>query len=149
MIVLLLNIIFFVISVISFVITRLVFTVGACIVVLVIQAFRVPGVAVQSVLEQFAGFIRGCFQFIFELAMEIIWSVMSSVFEQVKEAALGSASFTGSAIGGLVEQTKGAFDGLFTDFPEIGDGLKEMAMTVVKDLWNNYRDAIGYVTENA
>lgn len=45
------------------------------------------------------------------------------------------------------EKTKTWLDGLLTDFPEVFYGLSEIISTMVTDLWNIYKDALGY--ENA
>lgn len=45
------------------------------------------------------------------------------------------------------EKTRSWLDGLLTDFPEVFDGFSEIISTMVTDLWNIYKDALGY--ENA
>ena len=103
----------------------------------------------QGVLEQVGEAIKGCLEYFLELLIEVIKTIISSVFDALINGVTGSAAVTGSAIGGLVEKTRTSFEGLLNDFPEIMEGFSEMISTVVTDLWNNYKDALGYVTENA
>nr|POF12097.1 hypothetical protein CFP56_08861 [Quercus suber] len=60
-----------------------------------------------------------------------------------------SAPKQARTIGVLVEKTRTSFEGFLNDFPEIMENFTKMVSTVVTDLWNNYKDALGYVTENA
>ncbi|GMY33834.1 Anti-sigma-I factor RsgI6 like [Fagus crenata] len=149
MAVFLLKIIFLAISTLSNFITRLFFTTIANLLIVLIHAFKVPGESMQGVLEQVGEAIKGCLEYFLELLIEVIKTIISSVFDALINGVTGSAAVTGSAIGGLVEKTRTSFEGLLNDFPEIIEGFSEMISTVVTDLWNNYKDALGYVTENA
>ncbi|KAF5810339.1 hypothetical protein HanXRQr2_Chr04g0168221 [Helianthus annuus] len=130
----LINLIFSSITLISNILSRLLFTFTAYLLVIAIQGLKVPGEALQSAMEQFGGFIRSCVEYLFELFLE-------SVF--------GSVAATGAAAGGLVEKTRSAFQGLTEEIPTVVEGAVEMVTTMVTDLWNNYIDAQSYVTENA
>lgn len=149
MAVFLLKLIFFAVNALSYLVSRLIFTVTAYLVVLIIQAFKVPGQAAQGALEQVAEAIKGCFEYFLALVMEAISSLISTAFDLLIEAVTGSASVTGSAIGGLVEKTRTSLDELLKDLPDLVDGFSEMISTMLTDLWNNYKDAVGYVTEKA
>ncbi|KAK9944720.1 hypothetical protein M0R45_010275 [Rubus argutus] len=107
----LLKLIFFALSFMTNLVSRLIFSATAHLVVLLINGYRAPRQATH-------------------------------------EGLTGSASVATSAIGGLIEKTKNSLDGL-TDFPEVFEGLSEMVSQMVMDLWNNCKDALGYITENA
>ena len=149
MVVFLLKVIFLAISTLANFTTRLFFTAIANLLIVLIHAFKVPGESMQGVLEQVGEAIKGCLEYFLELLIEVIKTIISSVFDALINGVTGSAAVTGSAIGGLVEKTRTSFEGLLNDFPEIMEGFSEMISTVVTDLWNNYKDALGYVTENA
>ncbi|KAK9992966.1 hypothetical protein SO802_022669 [Lithocarpus litseifolius] len=148
MVVVILKFIFLAIITLANLTTKLFFTSIANLIVL-IHAFKVPGEALQGALEQVGEALKGCLEYVLELLIEVIKTIISTVFEALINGATGSAAVTGSAIGGLVEKTRTSFEGLLNDFPEIIEGFSEMVSTVVSDLWNNYKDALGYVTENA
>lgn len=148
MMVFILKFIFLAIITLSNLISKLLFTSIANLLVL-IQAFKVPGEALQGGLEQVGEALKGCLEYFLELLIEVIMTIISTVFDVLINGATSSAAVTGSAIGGLVEKTRTSFEGLLNDFPEIMENFTEMVSTVVTDLWNNYKDALGYVTENA
>ncbi|KAJ0581180.1 hypothetical protein HanRHA438_Chr04g0177701 [Helianthus annuus] len=145
----LINLIFSSITLISNILSRLLFTVTAYLLVIAIQGLKVPGEALQSAMEQFGGFIRSCVEYLFELFLEVISEIIGFVFDLVKESVFGSVAATGAAAGGLVEKTRSAFQGLTEEIPAVVEGAVEMVTTMVTDLWNNYIDAQSYVTENA
>ncbi|KAL6952021.1 hypothetical protein U1Q18_033774 [Sarracenia purpurea var. burkii] len=149
MVLFLLNILFSAVSVISSLLFRLFFTVTAYLLVLVIQAFKVSGETAKGALDQVAEVIKSCVEYLVELALEATSSVVSAVFDAVKEGVSGSVAATGSAIGGLVEQTRDSLDGLVKGLAEVFVGFSEMISNIITDLWDNYREAVGYVTENA
>lgn len=80
--------------------------------------------------------------------MEAISTLISTFFDYLIESVTGSSAVTTSTIGDLLEKTKTSLDAL-TDFKEVFEGLPEMIFNMVMDLWNNYKDALGYVAENA
>ncbi|OMO66025.1 hypothetical protein CCACVL1_21313 [Corchorus capsularis] len=149
MLAMLLKIIFYVVSTLSNLVTRLIFSATAYVVVLLIHAFKVPGEALQGALEQLAEAIKTCFEYLVELIIELTASLISSGFNLIIEAVTSSASVSGTVFGTLVEKTKSSLEELLTGLPEIADGFSEMISTVITDLWNNYKYALGYVTENA
>lgn len=84
--------------------------------------------------------------------MEAISATISTFFDFLKGSVTGSAGVTTSAIVGLVEKTKTSLesvDGLLTDYPEVSKGFSEMVYRIVSDMWNNFKNAFEYVTENA
>lgn len=148
MVLFLLNLVFFVISTLLNVVSRLIFTTAAYLLVLTIQAFKLPGQAIQGALEQVGDVMRTCFEYLVELGIEAISTLISSFFDLLKDGISGSAAATGSAIGGLMENTRASLDGLIKDLPEVFEGFTEMITTVATDLWDNYKHAIGYISEN-
>ncbi|KAK1420617.1 hypothetical protein QVD17_22355 [Tagetes erecta] len=145
----LINIIFSTITLVSNLLSRLLFTVTAYLLVIAIQGLKVPGEALQSAMEQFGGFVRTCVEYLLEFILEVISEIVGLVFDLVKDGVFGSVAATGAAAGGLAEKMRSAFDGLTEDIPAVVEGAAEMVTTMVTDLWNNYIDAQSYVTENA
>ncbi|KAJ4728429.1 Anti-sigma-I factor RsgI6 like [Melia azedarach] len=149
MVVFLLKFIFFFISTLSSLITRLIFSATAYLLVLFIQAFKVPGEAIQGALEQLADAIRSCFEYLWEILVEAIGSLISSAFDLFIQAVTESAVSSVSAVSDLAEKTRGSFDGLLKYLPEIFEGVAEFISNIAANLWKNYIDALAYVTENA
>ncbi|XWS47185.1 hypothetical protein CRYUN_Cryun14cG0131600 [Craigia yunnanensis] len=145
----LLKVIFCIVSTLSNLVTRLIFSATAYLLVLLIHAFKVPREALQGALEQLAEAIKACFEYILELIIEQTGSLISSVFDLFIEAVTSFASVSGEAFGTLVEKTRTSLEELLTGLPEIAEGFSEMISNVVTDLWNNYNSALEYVTENA
>lgn len=118
--------------------------------VLSIQALKVPGEAIQAALDQVAEVTKWCFEYFSEFLIEAVKTLISSVFDVLANGVSGSAAFAGSAIGGLVEQTRSSFEELLKDvLPKVMEGFSEMMSTIVSDFFNNFKDALGYVTQNA
>ncbi|CAB4291185.1 unnamed protein product [Prunus armeniaca] len=149
MVVFLLKLFFFALSFISNLVSWLIFSGTAHILVLLIHGFRGPGQAIHGTLQQVTEVIKSCSEYFVGLLMEAISALISTIFDYLKEILTGSAVVTTSAIGDLMEKTKTSLDGLLTDVPEVSEGLSEMVFTIVADLWNNCKDAFGYVAENA
>ncbi|KAM1106979.1 hypothetical protein ACFX2B_003752 [Malus domestica] len=113
---------------------------------------KAPGQGVHGMLQLVTEVIRSCSEYFVGLVMEAISAIISTFFDFLKGSVKGSAGVTTSAVVDLVEKTKTtleSLDGLLTDYPEISEGFFEMVYSIVNDMWNNYKDAFGYVTENA
>ncbi|KAL5794747.1 hypothetical protein ACOSP7_003341 [Xanthoceras sorbifolium] len=123
--------------------------VTAYLLVLIIQAFKVPGEAIHGALDQLGDIIKACFEYFLEVLMEAIGSIISSGLDLLKEAVIESVTATGSTMGSLAEKSRDSLDVVMKSLPDILDGLWEMVSTIFKDLWDNYMDALGYVTQNA
>lgn len=149
MIVTLLNIIFSTLSALSNIFSRIIFSLIAYLFVLIVQAFKVPGEAAKGALEQVAEAIKACLEYVLELLIEVISTIISTLLDSLKEGIVGSAVATVAVIGGIVEATRTSLNGLFENLPDLVESFSEMISTMMLDLWNNYKDAIGYVTENA
>ncbi|KAG6628832.1 hypothetical protein CIPAW_14G039500 [Carya illinoinensis] len=150
MVLFLLKFIFLAISALSNFVARFFFPAVANLLVLSIQALKVPGEAIQAALELVAEVTKGFLEYFLEFLIEVVKTLISSVFDVLVNGVSGSVTFAGTAIGGLVEQTRNSFEELLKDvLPPVIDGFSEMMSTMVSDLWNNYKDALGYVTKNA
>ena len=149
MVLFLLKFLFLALSILSNLVSRFLLTAIAHLLVLAIHAFKVPGEAAKGALEQVSDAVKSCAEYLLEGLLEALSDAISTLFDLLKEGVSGSAAATGSAIGGLVEQMRNSVDGLLKDLPEVLEGFSEMVSTIVTDLWNNCREAIGYVTENA
>lgn len=131
MVVLLLKIIFFSLSALSNIVLHIIFNVIAHLFVLIIQAFRVPGRAMEGALEQVRSLIGACLDYFLELVVEVIKSLCFAFLDHLKESISSSAVATGSAIS----------NGLLEDFPELLEGLSDTIFTLLIDFWNNYIEA--------
>ncbi|KAG2669632.1 hypothetical protein I3760_14G041100 [Carya illinoinensis] len=150
MVLFLLKFFFLAISALSNFVARFFFPAVANLLVLSIQALKVPGEAIQAALELVAEVTKGCLEYFLEFLIEVVKTIISSVFDVLVNGVSGSVTFAGTAIGGLVEQTRNSFEELLKDvLPPVIEGFSEMMSTMVSDLWNNYKDALGYVTKNA
>ncbi|EXB84484.1 hypothetical protein L484_015815 [Morus notabilis] len=145
---LLIKIIFVTLSTLSYFVSRLIFSTTAYLIVFLIQALKVPGENAKGLLEQLAEVLKGVLQYVLELMVEVITTIFSTSFDLLKEGAVGSASVVGSAIMGLVVQTRDSLEGLLKDLPESFQGFYEMISTIATDMFNNYKDALEYVKEN-
>jgi len=85
---------------------------------------------------------------VFDLLKDGLVSLISSGVELVSGTATGSISLTASAFVELTEKMKNAFDMLAEIFPEAFEGMSEMVGKMVSDLWDNYKDAVGYIIQN-
>nr|DAD24147.1 TPA_asm: hypothetical protein HUJ06_025610 [Nelumbo nucifera] len=139
----LLKIAFWVLSTLSNLASLLIFSGVAHLLVLVMQLLRVPGECISLVLQLLKNFIEALFEFFWQLLMEAITSLVSAGFDSFKFAISGISDGISSAIGELGSQMKDAVDSV------IYETLSEMAQTFLKDIWNNYMNAIGYVWDNA
>ena len=128
--------------------TFIIFRAVALIVVLFIQLFRVPGLAIEGALEHIAVLLRTAVECVFDLLKDGLVSLISSGVELVSGTATGSISLTTSAVVELTEKMKNAFDMLAEIFPEAFEGMSEMVGKMVSDLWDNYKDAVGYIIQN-
>ncbi|PWA86255.1 hypothetical protein CTI12_AA116090 [Artemisia annua] len=147
--IILINLIFSTITLISNLVSRLLFNVTAYLLVIAIQGLKVPGEAMQSAMEQIGDLIKSCIGYLLEIVLEVISEIIGFVFDLVKEGIFGSVAATGAAAGGLVEKTRSGFDSLLEEVPAMVEGAVEMVTTMVVDLWNNYMEAQNYVKENA
>ena len=145
----LLKIVFIVLSNLSYFLSRFIFSTVAYLLVLVIQAFRLPGQNAKGLLEQVAEAIRGLLEYLLGIGVDAITTMISTSFELLKEGAFGSASVFSSAIAGLLEQTRASLEGALKDVPELFEGFKDMVSTIATDLWNNYNEALAYLKDNA
>lgn len=149
MIVVLFKFLFFAISFVSNLLSRVILTGSAYLLVSLIKAFSVPGQATQVLFQYIAEVLKSFLEYIIQLIWEAITSLISSGFDLLYEAFTGSFSATGSAVAGLMEMSKTSMDRLMEDVPEIFEGLAEMATNIVTDLWNNYKDAMSYLVGNS
>ncbi|CAA3020484.1 hypothetical protein CFP56_54666 [Olea europaea subsp. europaea] len=148
MVVFLLKFIFFIVTMISNLLSRLIFSTTAHVLVQLIQAFKVPGERAQSALEQVRNVVQGCLEYIVDLSIDVTTSFISFFFDLLKEGISSSLVAAVSAVTGLMENTRTSLDGLLKDVPEVLEAFTEMVTTIVTDLLNNCKDAIGYVTQN-
>lgn len=142
--------IFLAITALSSLVSRLIFSATAHLLVLIIQGCRLPGQAVQGGLQLIADVIRACFESVLQFIVEKICSSAAAALDLLIEVISGSAALTGSALGGLVEKTRASLDGVLENsLSQLAEDFRQMISTIMTDLWSNYKDAVGYFTENA
>lgn len=146
--VLLVKVVFIAISNVSYFVSRFIFSGIACLLVMLIKAFKVPGENAKGLMEHVAEAIKGVLEFVVGAAVDAISAAISTSFDLVKDGAAGSAVLLGSTLAGLLEQTRGSLEGVFKDLPELGEGFKDMVTTIAYDLMSNYKEALAYFTEN-
>lgn len=142
--------IFLAITALSSLVSRLIFSTTAYLLVLIIQGCRLPGQAVQGGLQLIADAIRACFEYVLQFIVGEISSSATAALDLLIKGISGSAVLTGSALGGLVEKTRASLDGVLENsLSQLAEDFRQMISTIMTDLWSNYKDAVGYFTENA
>lgn len=149
MLVLLLKPITFLVTTLWSLLTRVIFNTIAYTIVLFIQGLKSSGEGSLGIFQQVADIIRVCFEFILQLLIGSINSIVSLVFDAVKDIITGSVSATGSMVAELAEKMKTSFEESLKEVPELFEEVFDMVSNMVSELWNNYKEAVGYVTGNA
>ncbi|KAH7670465.1 hypothetical protein IHE45_10G028800 [Dioscorea alata] len=121
----------------------------AVLIVLFIHLFKLPSMALNNLLDQFAILVRSGVEYLIGLLLNSVWSLISGSFDLITGTAADSVSHTSSVLMELMEDTRGALDDLAEIFPEIFSSASEMVGSVIINLWSYYKDAVGYVMENA
>lgn len=145
---LLLNLFFWALSSLISLATFIIFRTVSLAIVLFIQLFRVPGLAIEGALDHIARLSKAVLEYVVELLKDGLVSLISSGFQLMTATTTGSVTLTASAITELVEKSKTALDGLAEIFPEVFDGVSDMVVKAVWDFWDNYRGAVGYIIQN-
>ncbi|XAR60928.1 hypothetical protein NMG60_11034472 [Bertholletia excelsa] len=149
----LLNLICQTVTSFSNLISQLIFLAAANLVVVAIQAFKVPGEAAKVAIEETGELVKSCAEYLLQFASEAISGLISAGFDLLKEGASGSVAAVLAGLGGLVELTRKSVDGLFDALVEAFSGFLqgflEMIWTVIVDLWSNCMEAMRYVAQNA
>ncbi|KAL5057623.1 hypothetical protein RYX36_029227 [Vicia faba] len=148
MLVLLLKPITFLVATLWSLLTRVVFNTIAYTIVLLIQGLKSSGEGSLGIFQQVAEIIRACFEFILQLLIGSINSIVSLVFDAVTDIITGSVSATGSMAAEFAEKLKTSFEESLKQVPELFEEVFDMMSNMVTDLWNNYKEAVGYVTGN-
>ncbi|EYU39225.1 hypothetical protein MIMGU_mgv1a026702mg [Erythranthe guttata] len=148
MAVVLLKIVFFVFSGLWNLITRLVFTGGAHVLVKMIQALKVPGEGSQRVIEQIKSMVKTFLKYSLEFVLKVIGNILSSLFDVFKEGVSSSSTGLANAVSGLVEKSRTSFDDAVKEIPELVNAFSEMVAKIVADLWKNGNDALAFITEH-
>lgn len=149
MLVLLLKLITFIVATLWSLLTRLIFNSIAHTIVLLIQGLKSSGEGSLGIFQYVAEIIKACFEFILQLIIESINSILSSMFDVLKDTITGSVSATGSMAAEIAEKLKTSFEESLKHLPELFEEVLDLMSNMVTELWNNYKEAVGYVTENA
>ncbi|KAK7373584.1 hypothetical protein VNO80_06999 [Phaseolus coccineus] len=150
MLVLLLKSVIFVVLTLWSLLTRLIFNTIGSIFVLLLQGLKGSSEGTVGIFQTFAEGIRACFEFILQLVISLISSIVSKVFDIVIESVIGSVTASGSVAAELAEQLKTSLDESINQvLPQVFEELLNMTSEMVKESWNNYIGAVGYVQENS
>nr|DAD24148.1 TPA_asm: hypothetical protein HUJ06_025611 [Nelumbo nucifera] len=145
MVVLLLKFTCWVLNTLSNLVCFFIFNLSARLLVLVIQGLTVPAEGIISMLGYVGDFTKALVEYLLELLMAVLKTIVSVALDTMKETVSGIVIGAISGVGGLGNQVKDRANSL----PEIIDSLAEMVQTILKDLWNNYKNAVVYVWDNA
>ncbi|KAK4270180.1 hypothetical protein QN277_023254 [Acacia crassicarpa] len=130
------------------IITRIIFSSVAQLVVVLIQGLKLPGEAAQGGFQQGAEAIRGIFEFLLSFLVETLTFVVTTVFDVLKEVVFGSVDVLVQGLMTLSETLKSSLEASVEYVSEMSGEIADMVTSMVEELWNNYKDAVGYVVEN-
>ncbi|KAL2239236.1 UNVERIFIED_CONTAM: hypothetical protein Sindi_0564800 [Sesamum indicum] len=148
MAVVLLKLVFLVLSMLSNLLTRLIFNAAAHVLVQMIQALKVPGEGSQRLLDHFRNLITTVLKYLSNLIIQAISNAFSSLFNVVKEGILSSSSGLAGTAAELVDKSKTSLNDMVEDIPEVLEAFRQMVAKIVTDFWNNSNNAVAYVTQN-
>nr|KYP56391.1 hypothetical protein KK1_002629 [Cajanus cajan] len=148
MLVLLLKPITFVVVTLWSLLTRLIFNTIAYTIVLLLQGLKGSGEGSLGIFQKVAEAIKGCFELILRLIINSLDSIISKVFDILKESIKGSVAASGTVAAELSEKLKTSIDDSLKQVPQLFEELSNMTSQMVTELWNNCKGAVGYVTEN-
>lgn len=149
MVLLLLKLVFFVVSVLSDLVTRVIFATAAHVLVQMIQLITAPGKNSLWLLEQVRDVIKTCLEYLVQLVIHVISTLISSLFDAVKEGVLNSSSGVASVVAELLVKLRTSLEEAVQQIPEVMDAFAQMIGKVVADALNNCNAAIAYVSEKA
>ncbi|KAK7339112.1 hypothetical protein VNO77_19756 [Canavalia gladiata] len=149
MLVLLLKPVTFIVVTLWSLLTRLIFNTIAYTIVLLLQGLKGSGEGSLGIFQQVAECMKGCFEFILKLIIHSIHLIISKVFDILKESIKGSVAASGSVAAELGEKLKTSIVESLKQVPEVFQEFSNTMSKMVTELWNSYKDAVGYVTENA
>ncbi|KAL5997191.1 hypothetical protein ACLOJK_008120 [Asimina triloba] len=121
-----------------------IFNGAAHILVLIIRAFRVPA----TLLEYAADKLKETVEQLIQLLIDAISTLISDAFNLLLEVITGTVNMTTSAVGDLMDKTKSSLEELVNVLLELLMDASQAVWTIVTTIWNNSKDAIGYVFEN-
>ncbi|KAH7863222.1 hypothetical protein Vadar_014948 [Vaccinium darrowii] len=149
MVLVLVNLIFSAVTAVSNLLSRVILSVVAFLLVLAIRAFKLFAGAIQDLLEQLCVAIKSYIEYSLPLLVDGLSNLVSTLFDFIKEGISSAVVATGSALGVLMQQTGDSIGVLLKGLAQVLEGFLGMFATVITDLWNNLKDATGYVTKNA
>ncbi|KAL2336784.1 hypothetical protein Fmac_011230 [Flemingia macrophylla] len=148
MLVLLLKPVTFVVVTLWSLLTSLIFKTIACTIVLLVQGLKGFSEGSLGIFQQVAEGITVCFQFFLQLILNSLNSIISKVFDILKESITRSVAASGTVAAQLAEKLKTSIEEILKQVPQLFVELLNMMSRMVTELWNNYKGAVGYVTEN-
>ncbi|CAN4093734.1 unnamed protein product [Withania somnifera] len=132
----------------SFIISLL-FSTSACAFVLMIQALKVPGEAIQTGLQAVRDTFKACLECLLDLLLHVLSTAASSFFDLLKSNLVEGLSTMISTMGEVIEKLRNSSEELSKELMLVFQGLQQTISKIVEDLLKNYMDAVKYVIENA
>lgn len=83
------------------------------------------------------------------MIVESVSYMVTTMFEIVKEGVTGSVDVFGQILVTLSEKMKTSLDESMEYVSDMSGEISEFVTNMVAELWNNYKEAVGYVMENA
>lgn len=116
--------------------------------VALIRFLKLPGQAIDSLLDRIADLLGAVAEYAIRLLADVIQSVVSTFFEALSSTVEGTYELASSGVVVILEKAKEGVEELLEILPELIEGAAEMVGRVLLSIWENYKDAIGYVREN-
>ncbi|MED6147748.1 hypothetical protein PIB30_046616 [Stylosanthes scabra] len=135
---------FFIVNIWSL-LTRLIFSMIAHTIVLLIKSLKESGEGSQGMFQQVAEVIKACLDFILQQIVNSISYMILKAFDFLKDSVSGSVAVAGSVAGGLGEKLEESLK----QVPELIQQIADMVSNMVTELWKNYKDGVGYIAEKA
>ncbi|WOL14427.1 hypothetical protein Cni_G23207 [Canna indica] len=145
----LLQFIFWVIGSLLSLLCFIVFRGVALLLVALIQLLKLPRQVSAGAIDFFSEVLRSILEYALDMIKNVTLAAVSGFFEALKSAATGSIQLSSAAAAELVERTRSGLGELSEMLPKVVEAAAEMVVKAVDGLWNSYKDAVGYIMENA
>nr|CAD1836549.1 unnamed protein product [Ananas comosus var. bracteatus] len=147
MVVLILNLVFWSLTSFLNLVTFALFRGLALLIVAIVQLLKLPGQALDEVLDHVAGAMRVAQGYAFELAVDALRSVVSGLLEALHGLVTGAVELALAAVKEIAEKGSAGVEQLAETAPEVFEGAAEMLGRIVVSVWSNYWDAVRYIMD--
>lgn len=139
------NLIFSTVSFLSNSISYVIFHVAACFFCLFVQTFKIPGEAIYALIKLVRDTSESCLLKLCKLGFDVISEMFTTLIDLAKGHVMRISDSISLTIGNVSEKGMPWLNQFLEEWPKVLYGFIEMVLTVVSDLWNNYKDALYYV----